>query len=163
MVPCPWLVGNRGTGTTGEGATQRTRCRAEATSARQEQCWAAWNSRHAVSHGESTQPPCWAAGGSERPRGSEVGRREQAERAFSHRRWQPRKVTPLRHVTRDQLRLGCWMAPSVRGREEGQRQCGPRGREHFKNRKICTLHKPPPKLGFSENTEQKVLTIIYKS
>ena len=57
------------------------------------------------------------------------------------------------HITRDQLRLGCWVAPSVRGGEGGQRQCGPRGREHFKNRKICTLHKLSPKLGFPENTE----------
>lgn len=66
--------------------------------------------------------------------------------AFSPRGGEPRKVTFSPHVTRDQLRLACWIVPSGRDTEGGQGQGGPGGRETFlKTEKSGLGIKIPPK------------------
>ena len=108
---------------------------------------------HGACHtGESTRPPYWAAGSSERPRGQrwEGGGRQQEPSPTGD--GSQGKSLP-RHVTRDQAGL---LDGRLSGAQEGGGAVWTQRRGTLQNIEICTLHKPPPKLGFSENNEESV-------
>lgn len=88
-----------------------------------------------MSHGESTQPPCWAAGGSERPRGVRGGKEEQGGTGLLPQRWQPRKVTPSA-MSQGPAQAGLLDGPVCQGVEKRDRgSVDPEAERHFKNKK----------------------------